>query len=374
MSLKRVLIIEEDRLLANFYREHLERGGLFVEAARTGETALRALEERQPDVVVIDPVTPSPEAAEVITRIRENPATQGVPVIALPTSRVPLAEAAQRAGVTKLLQRTINTPAELTDAIQVALGRERTAMMSKTLPFSPDESWLRTSILAAPEVLNTMRHALQSAVHPDSSVRGLRELLQAVHGFTEQMALFGERPLYQFAAALEALVFDLHRFPEHANPSTLRTVSQAVDFLGVLLTGPNRGALRDPGTAQVLVVDDEDGARKMIMAALTLANLSSVAADTPTTALAALQTQGFELLFLDVGLPEMSGFDLCTRVRTLPMHEKTPVVFITGMATFQNRVQSSLSGGQDFVGKPFSLPELGLKAMTWIFKGQLGML
>jgi DNA-binding response OmpR family regulator len=74
-----------------------------------------------------------------------------------------------------------------------------------------------------------------------------------------------------------------------------------------------------------------------------------------------------------VGLPEMSGFDLCTKARTLPLHEKTPIVFITGMSTFQNRVQSSLSGGNDFVGKPFNVAELGLKALIWVLKGQLGL-
>ena len=72
--------------------------------------------------IVIDPVTPSPEASEVITRIRENPATQAMPVIALPTSRMPLAEAVQLSGATEILPRTINTPAELTDAIQLALA------------------------------------------------------------------------------------------------------------------------------------------------------------------------------------------------------------------------------------------------------------
>jgi DNA-binding response OmpR family regulator len=67
----------------------------------------------------------------------------------------------------------------------------------------------------------------------------------------------------------------------------------------------------------------------------------------------------------------MSGFDLCSKIRTLELHEKTPIVFLTGMATFQNRVQSSLSGGNDFIGKPFNVPELGLKAMLWVYKGQL---
>ena len=122
------------------------------------------------------------------------------------------------------------------------------------------------------------------------------------------------------------------------------------------------------------MVDDEDGARKIIMAAMRLANLKSMAADTPSTGLSALGVQGFDLIFLDVGLPEMNGFELCTKIRALPMHEKTPIIFITGMATFQNRVQSSLSGGNDFVGKPFSIPELGLKALLWIFKGQLGQI
>jgi hypothetical protein len=36
-------------------------------------------------------------------------------------------------------------------------------------------------------------------------------------------------------------------------------------------------------------------------------------------------------------------------------------------------VQSSLSGGNDFVGKPFNVAELGLKALIWVLKGQLGL-
>jgi len=49
-----------------------------------------------------------------------------------------------------------------------------------------------------------------------------------------------------------------------------------------------------------------------------------------------------------------------------------PIVFLTGMTNFQNRAQSSLSGGNDFIGKPFHPLELGLKALLWINKGHLG--
>ncbi len=66
------------------------------------------------------------------------------------------------------------------------------------------------------------------------------------------------------------------------------------------------------------------------MAAMRMANLKSMAADAPSTALSALGVQGFDLIFLDVGLPEMTGFELCSKIRMLPLHEKTPIVFITG--------------------------------------------
>jgi CheY-like chemotaxis protein len=170
------------------------------------------------------------------------------------------------------------------------------------------------------------------------------------------------------------LIFDLYRLPEHANPSIIRTLGQGLDFLANLLSEKNRLRAKDPALAKVLIVDDEEGARQIVMASMQLVNLKPFSAATPSAGLTALAAQEFDLIFLDVGLPEMDGFELCGKVRALPAHKKTPIVFITGMATFQNRVQSSLSGGNDFVGKPFSVPEMALKALIWVFKGQLGFL
>jgi DNA-binding response OmpR family regulator len=371
MSLKRVLFVQEDRLLSNFYREHLERGGFIVESVRSGDAALASLDERQPDAMVIDPLTPGREAEEVIREIRSRPALHELPIVALPGSRAQMTKAAQQAGATRVLARAMNMPAELTDAVQTILGRDRTATLQRCLPLQPDASWVKISNAEAPETLNAMRHSVQAAIRDPADRAALRALLQEVHGLTEQFALFGQRSLFHFSAALEGLIFDLNRFPAQSNASTLRTVGQAIDFCGVLLHEAERQLIKDPASAQILIVDDEDGARRIVMAALGLVNLRPIAVETPTAALAILEKQTFDLLFFDVGLPEMSGFELCTRARTIPLHEKTPVVFITGMGTFQNRVQSSLSGGSDFIGKPFNIPELGLKALIWIFKGQL---
>ena len=80
-----------------------------------------------------------------------------------------------------------------------------------------------------------------------------------------------------------------------------------------------------------------------------------------------------ELIFLDVNMPHMGGFELCQHIRQLAIHARTPIVFLTGLTTVENRVQSSLSGANDFVGKPFNLHELSVKALTLILKSSLGM-
>ncbi|MGB8168010.1 MAG: response regulator [Chthoniobacteraceae bacterium] len=374
MSQKRILVVQEDRLLSNFYREHLENGGFVVESVRSGDAALQVVQDRQPDAVVIDSLTPGREAEDVIREIRASTATKDLPIVALPGTRAPMTKAVHQAGATRVLSRSMNMPAELTDAVQAMLGRDRTEIVRRCVPLQADESWVRISSSEAPETLNLMRRSLQAAMRDSNDRAAIRSLLQEVHGLTERLALFGQRSLFTFAAALEALIFDLNRFSEQSNPSTLRTIGQAIDFCAILLEEGNRRQIKDPASGQILIVDDEDGARKIVMAAMGMVNLRSLATETPSSALAAMRNQTFDLIFLDVGLPEMSGFDVCTRARAIARNEKTPVVFITGMTTFQNRVQSSLSGGNDFIGKPFNIPELGLKALIWVFKGQLALI
>jgi len=121
----------------------------------------------------------------------------------------------------------------------------------------------------------------------------------------------------------------------------------------------------------VLVVEDDQGARQLISAALQMASLQPQLAETPSVAVKALGEGKFDLIFLDIGLPEISGFDVCTKIRSTPGHDGVPILFLTGMATLQNKAQSKLLGGNDFIGKPFHVLELGIKALLWVSKGRL---
>jgi DNA-binding response OmpR family regulator len=70
----------------------------------------------------------------------------------------------------------------------------------------------------------------------------------------------------------------------------------------------------------------------------------------------------------------MNGMAFCAKARELPGYRKTPIVFLTIADTLEQRAESSLNGGTDFIGKPFSVFDLALKVQTWVLKQQLGLL
>ncbi len=67
-------------------------------------------------------------------------------------------------------------------------------------------------------------------------------------------------------------------------------------------------------------------------------------------------------------MPGQSGLELCVKIREMVPNGATPVVFVTSHSDFGSRAQSTLSGGNDFIAKPFLMAELAVKALTWLFK------
>jgi DNA-binding response OmpR family regulator len=120
------------------------------------------------------------------------------------------------------------------------------------------------------------------------------------------------------------------------------------------------------------VVDDEAISRRALVHALERAKLKCVTVEDAKAALELLQKNKYDLVFLDVDMPGMNGFELCTKLRSLPEHKKTPVVFVTGLTDFESRANSTMSGGNDFIAKPFLFIELAVKALLYILRTRFG--
>jgi DNA-binding response OmpR family regulator len=364
MQNPRILIVTANPVLERAFCERLAWAGFQPDVARDGESALNAVAKQPPQCIALDLLLPTMEGVALVREIRAQPQLNGLPVVVLPTQHTALVEASQRAGITLALGRGAHPADEF-----VEFGR-KLFDVALSLRERPTMQWLPS---ATAGLLDHVRSALHDVARDTTDWSTWRELFHRVHHAAEAIALGGEGAASQFAFAFEAFAADIAGMPDQASPSVLRTMGQAVDFLGTLLEQKDRTALDAKGAGKILIVDDEPGALQLIAAAMQYTGLIPTTADTPSAGLSAVQRTRYDLIFLDIGLPEMSGFDLCTQLRATPGHDRIPIVFITGMATFQNRAQSSLSGGNDFIGKPFHVLELGVKALMWLYRGRLGL-
>jgi PleD family two-component response regulator len=173
------------------------------------------------------------------------------------------------------------------------------------------------------------------------------------------------------ADAFEALLKELHEKPKNINASTLRTVAAAIDFLGILFERGLAPDQQEGRPANILVVDDEAISRRAVTYALEKAKLKSVSVEDPMVAHKLVSETRFDLIFLDVDMPGMNGFELCTKLRAVPLHKKTPVVFVTSLTDFESRANSTMSGGNDFIAKPFLFIELAVKALVYVLRGRV---
>jgi two-component system catabolic regulation response regulator CreB len=108
----------------------------------------------------------------------------------------------------------------------------------------------------------------------------------------------------------------------------------------------------------VLIIEDEPAIRDTIQFALESEGLETVQRDTGLAALPLLDAGGVDLVVLDVGLPDISGFDLLKRIRVA---HRTPVILLTARSAELDRVLGLEIGADDYVVKPFSPRELAAR-------------
>ncbi len=107
---------------------------------------------------------------------------------------------------------------------------------------------------------------------------------------------------------------------------------------------------------KVLVVEDDPGILRTVADNLRFEQYEVVTATDGETAYALQQHEQPDLIVLDLMLPRMSGLELCRRLRTEDV--QVPVLMLTARSEEADRVRGLDLGGDDYVTKPFSVPEL----------------
>lgn len=110
---------------------------------------------------------------------------------------------------------------------------------------------------------------------------------------------------------------------------------------------------------RILVVDDEDALRENVSEFLRIKGYECEGARDGLSALAALEAGSFHLCVLDVGLPDLDGFEICRKIRDRGLD--LAVLMLTARDEVDDRVKGLESGADDYLIKPFSLKELAAR-------------
>ena len=121
---------------------------------------------------------------------------------------------------------------------------------------------------------------------------------------------------------------------------------------------------------RILIVEDDPVLADGLMRSLRAADYAVDCTADGGEADHVLTAQNYDLLILDIGLPKLDGYEVLRRLRR--RGSKTPVLFLTARDGLDDRVQGLDLGGDDYLTKPFDLPELEARVRSLIRRGQSG--
>ncbi len=117
-------------------------------------------------------------------------------------------------------------------------------------------------------------------------------------------------------------------------------------------------------TPRILLVEDEENLLEAIKMNLELEGYDVEVADTGKKAIKKTVGQHFNLIILDVMLPEIDGFEVCEKIRVTDTD--TPILFLTAKDESEDKVRGFKMGADDYLTKPFNLEELLMRVKVLI--------
>lgn len=111
--------------------------------------------------------------------------------------------------------------------------------------------------------------------------------------------------------------------------------------------------------ARILLIEDENSVASFIRKGLTEEGHDITVANDGNTGTVQGATHGYDLILLDIMLPDKNGIDVCRDLRA--MNVKTPILFLTALNTPENIAWGLNTGGDDYLAKPFKFIELNAR-------------
>ncbi len=122
---------------------------------------------------------------------------------------------------------------------------------------------------------------------------------------------------------------------------------------------------------KVLFIDDDLNMQETVVSCLLESKVRVVSAFDGTTGIALAKEQKFDLVLLDLGLPDMEGFSVLKQLKEHPDVHSAPVILLTGRSSTAEKVEAFRRGAVDYVTKPFDIAELRARVNSTLATNRL---
>ncbi|MBK7858563.1 MAG: response regulator [Archangiaceae bacterium] len=270
---------------------------------------------------------------------------------------------------------------ELLTGVRVFTGQDPTAAMYKVLHEAPPPP--RALNPEVPEALSALTMKALEKERGKRFATG-REMAKAIESALplmdeEQRAVWMEATFADSIARIRAMLSvaeeqdearirsaaeALREGADQPSPGSASHVSLAAIASPTRTVAPpaqvdaGKAAAAAPRTATILVVDDSRVGRMAVEGVLKAEGHRVLDAESGAEALEVLEQMRPDLLVLDVRMPGMDGFQLCSQIRARPELRKIPIIFVSAACSIEERSKGLQAGADDFLRKPFEPAEL----------------
>lgn len=126
-----------------------------------------------------------------------------------------------------------------------------------------------------------------------------------------------------------------------------------------------------PAPGEIMIVDDNPANLKLLEEMLLQQGHEVCSFPLGRLALAAAIRHPPELVLLDVTMPEMDGYEVCERLKSIEELARIPVIFLSALNDTQDKVKAFRAGGVDYISKPFQFEEVHARVETHLRLHQL---
>lgn len=307
----RLLLVEDEQVNRELFRRRLERKGYAVIPAESGISAVALAVTEKPDLILMDLGLPDIDGWEATRRLKKNPTTAKIPVLALSAHATTVArENALAAGCEDFETKPVDWDA-LFKKIEGALERAQVRTKER-VPLPPPPPADDEVDFGGPPVVDPAA---------GTEIRRAPKVPLAT-------ALTDESPTLTLPA------------PEAPRPEPAKPADGAKEVCAVV---PKR----------ILVVEDNDANRVMLCRRLNGRGYATVEAADGRQALDALARQRFDLVLCDIMMPGVDGYAVLKEMKADPDLALTPIVMISAVDEMASVVRCIEMGAEDYLQKPY---------------------